>query len=444
MHIFHSLKSKKYLLFQNFCKKKNRGIIQNIFSLYFINGINYLLPLLTTPYIARIIGAEKLGLITFSTAFISYFTVLIDYGFNMSATRSLSLIKNSAEKMNDLFNTILVVKCLFFLITFLFISIIIYSIPKFNQFWYLHYIVFISIIGNNILTPYWFFQGVQKMKYLTYFTVISKSIFTFSIFLFVKSTSDYILVPIFNTIGSMLVGMYSIFIIYRKFKFKYYLPNIEKVIIELRSGWHIFLSNIYISMYTSSVTFILGLISGYQYVAFYSVADKIIQIAKSSYTPICESIYPVAAKKFSTDKNDGLHFVKKSSISIVIIAFIVSIILFIFSENIILILFGSQYAISIIILRIISFVPFFVSLSNILGVQVLLNLGYSKLFSRISFFVCLFSVILSFCFVTKYHVYASATIVLISEISVVIIMFLYVYAYFKKSNHLNAEQKIKY
>ena len=97
--------------------EEKRRFLGNFFSLATLQGLNYILPLLTLPYLVRILGADKFGALAFATAIIGYFTVLTDYGFNFTATREVSLNRSNPEKLNEIFNSVMTIKLILFLLS---------------------------------------------------------------------------------------------------------------------------------------------------------------------------------------------------------------------------------------------------------------------------------------------------------------------------------------
>ncbi len=393
--------------------------------------INYLLPLLTTPYLAYKLGVDKLGLLSFSASYIGYFTILTDYGFNYSGTRQISINKENPEKLNEIYNSVLVIKLFLFVICFIVLITSLFVVDLFSNYKFLYLISFSSILGN-ILISSWFFQGIQKMKYLTYFQILTKTFSTISIFIFIKNREDYFFVPLLNSIGTFIVGLFSIFILYRSFKIRFYVPEYQILKSQLIEGSHVFYSNVFISFYTISTTFILGVFTDYKSVGYFSVADKIIQIAKTLTTPISETIFPVSAAKFNESIQGGFKFIKKAALIILTLSFVGCLFIFIFSHTIITLLFGNEFIYSVTILRIMSFIPFFVALSNILGIQIMLNINLKKCFTIILFTVSIISISLNLIFVSQYKSLGTGIIVTFSEFLVCILMSISIYNYIKK------------
>jgi len=187
-------------------------LFENFISLSFLQVATYILPLISLPYLVRVLGPDKFGLVIFAQSFVQYFAMFIDYGFNFSATREVSVNKDNKHATNEIFSTVLFVKFLFLLISFLVSVCLIFSFSKFRQDWFLYFISFSNLLGN-VLFPQWFFQGMERMKTIAILNVVSKIIVIILIFIFVKTQGDYIIVVFLQSIGKIFFSSidYSFF-----------------------------------------------------------------------------------------------------------------------------------------------------------------------------------------------------------------------------------------
>lgn len=365
-----------------FKKKEYKTILENMLSLTGLQFASYILPLITLPYLTWILGPELFGLTQYAISLITYFQFFTDYGFNLSATRELAIVKDDNYKVSRIFNSVMLIKIILCIISFIITLLIITFISKFNKDAMVYLLTFGMVIGY-MLFPTWLFQGMEYMKYTSILNIVGKVIFTVLIFLLIHQKTDYILVPIINSLGLIIVGVIGIFLAVTKFKIKLGLPSKEDVEYHLKEGWHVFISTIAINMYTTTNTFLLGLLTNNTLVGYYSIAEKIIMAVNGLLNPISQALYPYISRSVNDDKKTSIIFIRKLTKLMAAVGFILSLELLIFSKTIILTLFGSGYASSIILLQIMSIIPLAVSLSTIFGIETMLTFNYKKAFTRI-------------------------------------------------------------
>ncbi|HHW58018.1 MAG TPA: flippase [Clostridia bacterium] len=407
-----------------FGSQEKRRLLENFMSLSILQVANYILPLITLPYLVRVLGPDKFGLISFAQAFIGYFSILTNYGFNLSATREISINRENQEKVSEIFSAVITIQLLLTILSFIIMTLIMFSSTKFSKDWLLYFYTFGMVVGQ-VLFPVWFFQGMERMKYITFLNITAKLIFTVAIFIFIHKSSSYIYVPLINSLGYLIAGVISLWIIFKDFGVKFTLPSFENIKYHLKEGWHIFISTVAISLYTISNTFILGLFTNSTIVGYYSAAEKIIRAVQGLLGPVSQTIYPYVSRLVNQSKETAIVFIKKTIILIGSFTFILSLVIFVFANLIVKILLGNQYIESVVILRIMSFLPFIIALSNIFGIQTMLTFGYKKAFSRILILASVMNVILSIILIPMYQANGTAFSVLISEIFVTVTMFIY-------------------
>lgn len=360
-------------------KKK---LISNFLSLSSIKVINYIFPLITVPYLVRILGPGKFGLVAFSQAFIQYFILISDYGFDLSATRGISINRDNREKVSTIFSTVMLLKTIFTIFGLLILCLLVFSIDKFKTEWILYLLTFGMVFGN-VLFPVWFFRGIERMKSIVVINILSRVIYTVSIFVFIRAENDYIYIPLVNSFGTVIAGLVSLWIVINIFNVKLKFPTVVEIKHELKEGWHIFISKIAISLYTTSNIFILGLITNNIIVGYYSAAEKIITAFNGVLDSLSQTIYPHISKLTLESKEMALAFARKVVKVIGVPIFFMSLALLIFAPHIVNIILGEKFKESIAVVQILSFTNFVIFLSNIFGIQVMLNFGYQDVFKRI-------------------------------------------------------------
>jgi polysaccharide transporter, PST family len=271
------------------CTQKR--IVKNIFSLSLLQGANYLLPLLTVPYLIRVLGIEYFGLLAFVTAVITYFLVLTDYGFNLSATSKVANNRNDINKVNEIFSSVLTIKLVLVVLGFLLLLVIAAFIPRMQSDINIYVYTYGMVVGQALM-PLWLFQGLEKMKYVTYFNVIAKFIATGLIFILVQEQSDYIVVPILISLGFIIAGILSLIFARKEFNMRFLIPTKAAIIENIEDGWHVFLNNFFVNLYSTTNIIVLGFLTNNTIVGFYSLAEKIIGAISGLFVPVTQSFYP--------------------------------------------------------------------------------------------------------------------------------------------------------
>jgi len=317
-----------------------RRLLSNFISLSILQGVNYLLPLITLPYLVRVLGPEKFGLIAFAQAFIQYFNILTDYGFNLSATREISIYRENKEKVSEIFSSVMVIKLALLLLSFIIMSIIVFTFDKFKNDWLIYYLTFGMVLGQTLF-PVWFFQGMERMKYIAYLSIVSKVIFTIAVFIFVQEQSDFYLVPLLTSIGYLVAGVWSLILIKKAFDISFTFQKVETIKKHFKDGWDVFVSRIFVSLYTTINIFLLGLFTNNTIVGYYAIAEKIVNAVGGLFIPANQTIYPYMAKMYSNQKEKFFNFTKKVGFSFLMVGILLFILLALFAEIVVKLITGS-------------------------------------------------------------------------------------------------------
>lgn len=392
-------------------------LIKNFSSLTILQISNYLFPLITFPYLVRVLGPEKFGLINFAAAFVAYFTVLTDYGFNLSATREISIHRKDIEKVSSLFSNVMTTKLILFIAGAIVFLPLLFLIPKFSADYPIYLGTYLFVFGS-VLFPVWFFQGMEQMKYITIINIGVKALWLVSIFVFIKSSADVLLLVFLNSGSLIIIGVISLIVIKKKFNVFFKRPLAKEIKRQLSEGWYYFVSTASITLYTNSNIFILGLFTNNEVVGYFAAADKLRMAIQGLFGNAAQTVFPHLSLMFKESKIKAVRFVKKYLRLSLLAAAIVTLTVFIFSREIVIVVLGQNYLSSLPVFRVILFLPIIILISNIYGIQVMLNLGYKKEFFKVIFYAGIGNLILSFVLVPKFYAIGTAFAVTITEIIV--------------------------
>ena len=364
-------------MFRNFLSRlvPHKKLIQNFGYLSALQIFNLILPLLTYPYLIRILGKEVYGLIVFAQAVIIYFTILTNYGFSISAVKEVSIHRAEKNKLSDIFSCVTIIKTFLLAVSIFILYSVLFFIPQAQDYKTLFFLS-MWICIYDILFPSWYFQGIEEMKYITYLTLIGRVFFASLIFIFVKDKSDYLLVPIINGVGAIITGLFSLYIIIIKHKVRFIIPDFKSVKYYFKDSTPIFLSNLSVRIYVSTNKVLVGSFLGMADVAYYDLAEKINTILRSPLSILSQSLFP----KISKDRDK--YFVKKIFKISVLVNIVLFIVILLTSNYIVLWLGGEEMLDAVIVVNLLAITLPLLAMNNVFGVQLLLTFGYNKLFSK--------------------------------------------------------------
>lgn len=276
--------------------KDARTVAGNFMWLSLLQVAGYVFPLITMPYLARVIGVEGFGKIAFAMAVMVWIQTIADWGFNLTATRDVAQNRDDANKVSEIFSNVLWARCLLMGLSFVVLLLLIVAIPTFRENWEVLLVSFL-IIPGHILFPDWFFQAVEKMKYITVLNVLTKLIFTLAIFVFIKEPGDYILQPLLSALGFAVSGVIALYIILRRWGYKLYAPKFGTIIETIKSSTDIFINNLAPNLYNSLSVVLLGIFSGGIANGIYDGANKLINIVCNILNALTRAFFPFLARK---------------------------------------------------------------------------------------------------------------------------------------------------
>ncbi len=359
---------------------KNKSLIESLFSLSILNGMNVILPLVTLPYILRVIGASHYGSYSYVYILIQYLVLITTYGFNYSATKQISQNRHSIEKINTIYNSVTICRLLLLAVSIL-IFMLLSPLLLNNHTERLLFIMGMGVVIGDIFNPVWLFQGMEKMRYMTIVNIVSKSIFTILIFIFIRQPSDYIYIILFNSCGFLLSGLISSFIAKKQFKIIYKTPKYADIKFQYKEGWELFVSSIGINLYANINIFILKFFVNDAILGIYSAAEKIIKGLKLLGSTISQSLFPHLGYSFKNQTiKQSLRQLKRTAIPFALLLSLFSILTFAFSDALITLFGGKEYIDGAILIRIMSATILLGGLNSLLGFSGLVNLNYQRNF----------------------------------------------------------------
>lgn len=362
-------------------------------TLIILQGMNYIIPLITLPYLVRILGPTEYGNVGIAFSIIQYAILFTDFGFNLSVSKKIAQNQNDKKFISSIYINTIMNKLFLAFMSFLAIFILILFIPQLYSIRYMILCGFLQILAS-VFIPIWLFQGLEKSSIYSFISIFIKALIIPLTFFLVKDSNDGYLSLLIQ--GGVLFFTAIIAIIYA-FHYKYIefaRPNLKQMYSLLIESTPMFLGIITISLYTLSTPLVLGIMNTSDEVGFYSAADKVRGAFLGIFLVLGGVLYPRISKLMHTDLNAAFRFIKKLfQISIVLLG-ISAISFYILSSYITNLVLGDQYQDSIILIQIMSPMILLIPLSVVLSNYILLAAGHSNLFAKIP--------IITFCFHMSY------------------------------------------
>ena len=362
-------------------KTLSNKTVHNTLFLYLIQGLNTLLYLFVIPHIVKSIGLELFGTLSVAIATTSYFVIFTDYGFNFSGTRQVSVNRFDNKKLVELFSTIQTIKFVLMLISFIVLLILLQLIDFLGQNRELYILSFGLVVGK-FLFPVWFFYGLEKMKIVALLTAIFRIGYAFSIVFLIRNEKDLLLIPLLNSLSVIVPGIIAFLILRFKWNIGYVWPKKAAVKRQLFEGWDLFSSSFLINFYTGSSVLVLSLFASAETIGIFAGIEKILKAIRSMVNPISQALFPNMAfilEKSSQNKSVLFRQVLFPILGLALIGIAIGLT---FAEQLIEVSIGHDFISMAGVLRIAIFIPLFALLSNISGVQFLVNIGESNYYSK--------------------------------------------------------------
>ena len=398
-----------------------RKLIGNMFWLYMLQGLNYVVPLAVLPYLLRVLGVERYGLVAFAQAFAQYFVLITDYGFNLSATKQIAIIRPDRERVSRLFWCVVLIKLALMLLGALVTACAVLMVPRFRADAGLYAIAYLAVLGS-VLFPTWLFQGMEQMRYISVVSGGAKIFSALLLFVLVHQRSDYVLALAIQSGGLVLAGIAGLWIAITHFRISYAQPSKRELAQTLRDGWHLFVSNAAAALYATSYVFFVGLLAGNTQAGYYSAAEKIVRGIQGTLSPMTGAIYPHVSELAAKSGEMALSFIRKILVWIALVSFIPSAALLLFARPVTRILFGNAADGIVAPLRWTAALPFVVAISAVFAIQTMIPFGLEKQLSRIYVVAGLGSLIFCLPLIHYFGAAGAGAGVLVVETSVVLAM----------------------
>ena len=384
------------------------SVKKNIVYNVSLSVLNVLFPIITAPYVSRVLGVENIGVVRFVINSVNYLTLFAMLGIGYYGVRELAKYKDDQEKCSQIFSSLFTILfCSTFLVT-LFFVLSINLIPAFKE----HRLLF-SLYGITLyLVPIsmdWYFQAKEKFRMITIRSLVVRLLCIASLFIFVRERSDilpYVLITVFSAIATQVWNLSYAF----KTGLRIKLRNLE-LSRHTKAMLVFFGSNIAIYTYVMLDTVMLGFLSSYKQVGYYTSANMILDMLIGGFYAVNTVLMPrLSFNRAQNDDHANTALLQKTFDLNALLSVPIAIGLCLVASRFVPFFFGNEFAGSIAPMQVLSFKMILNMLNSFFVVNVLIVFGYEKKFLLVAVCTALLSFALNLLFIPHYGAIGAAIV----------------------------------
>jgi PST family polysaccharide transporter len=396
----------------SFQRIRASSITHNIIALYGTQIAAYVFPLATVPYLARVLGPFHWGLVAFAQALGLYISIVVEFGFQLSATRRIARMRDDPEQLAQIVAGVIGAKVLLAIGCVVAMLVLQHFMASFRQYGLILWAGALSGIGQGF-SMLWFYQGMERMKTSATMDILGKGAATAAIFVLVRHQEDAWKVLALQCICYCGVALSLLVMSYREVRFR--LPTGETTWDAMRESAAMFLFRSAVSLYTTANALILGAVATPIAVGFYSGAERLTKALLGLMNPISQSLYPRLNRLMRRDRAKAILLARLSLGIMALGGILLAAVVFLAAPLIIRVMLGNGYEAAIPVMRILALLLPAIAISNVLGIQWMLPLGMDAVFNKIIISAGLLNVILAVWWAPRWQQTGMAWAVVASE-----------------------------
>ena len=394
-------------LLARFKKSKDGKVLASNFGyLMLLQIAGYVFPLITIPYLARVIGVDGFGKIAFAAAVMVWFQTVSDWGFNYTAPRDVARNRDNLEKVSEIFSNVLWARICLAAISFALLYTLIATVPYFNENKDILLITFLLVPGH-ILFPDWFFQAMERMKYITYFNLFTKALFTVLVFVFVTEREHYIIPPLLTSFGYLFSGAGAMYLILGKWGVRLKRPQFDEIKATIKGSTDVFINNISRNLYNSFSVVLLGFMGGSSANGILDAGRRFVNLSQNFANIIDRVFFPFLSRK--------LEFHQRYAISTLAVISVGVVFLILLAPYLIGFFYTEEFAPAVPILQFMSISIIFTSMNSIYGTNFLVLKGRERMMRNITLSVSLFGFFTAFPLIYFYGYWGAAINIVLAQ-----------------------------
>jgi PST family polysaccharide transporter len=390
------------------------ALVRNLLSMSMVQAVNVLLPVITFPYLIRVLGFSQFGLINYALALASFFVVFVDFGFTLTGTRDVAAVRHDRRALSVLFSTKWTAQAVLLLVACSMFVPLLLVFPKLQRDWLIYTLTF-GVVPATILLPAWFFQGTEQFQLLARLQLGARGFYALGVFTLVKSPVDTWLVPALNSgtaFGIACIGTWHIF---SKDRLHFAWPSASQVLASLRQGAGVFASSFAVTAYNYSALLILGIFGSDRLVGQYAAIDKILLVFRTGLSALFSVLFPRTCQLAAGGAASSAEFLRRVFGRLLPALLAVSVLLVTFASPVLRLAIGRSEPELVRLLSWMAWIPLFLGL-NQPSYQQLLAHRQARSYSVVLIVAAVGSIILNLLLAPVYGPLGTAWSVLVAEV----------------------------
>ncbi len=401
--------------------KLSPTFVKNTAGLYLDTLTSYLFPLITLPYVVRVLGARGFGLVAFAQSFVSYINVIVDFALALSGTRAAAQCLHNRVQTSQLLADALGLRLALAFGLLPGVLLLCHSVAAFREAREIILILYATAFATA-LSATWLFLAFEAMWLLARINLLINSAVIVGIFLLVRSPEDTEIYAVLLAAGPVAGSLVSLLLAFHRFSLSPLAPRLAGVLSTARQGAALFLSQTSIALYTTGNSFLLGTLASKEAVGYFAAADKVVRAVLRLVAPLTTAIFP---RMVNAAQRSGEELRVKARRLLSVYGALgagLALALWLAAPWVVGLFFGPTFLASVPVLRILSAIVFLIALSNVLGLHVLLPSGRDRAFTAATLAAGLWNVLLAWLLVPRWHALGMAWAVVGSETLVTLMM----------------------
>ncbi len=386
--------------------------LRNLLYLYAVQAANYLFPLITLPYLARVLGPEGFGKLALAQALSQYLYIVLEYGFSLSATREVAKWRDRPEALQSVLGGVLGARALLSLPAAGTALLALYLFPPLQGEFGLVWGGFLLALGMS-LSPVWFFQGMERMGSVALMEFLVRLLATLGIFFLVRSPAQVAWPLYLQALASFVVGFVGLAWAASWTGLPW--PRFGEAWTWLKRGFSLFFFRSVVSLYTTANVLLVGLFLPPAQVALYAGAEKLTKALIPMWDPFSRLFLPRFSYLLEKSPREASRLARRVGGAMLLLGLAAAGVLVFASPFLVRVLLGPGYEGTVPLMRVLAWLLPLIALSNFLGIQWMLAQRMDRPFNAVIFIAGLLNVSLALLVVPRHGALGMAWVVLLSE-----------------------------